>query len=247
MKLISLNIELNKHRDLVLGFLKKEKSDVICLQEILEADFPIYKKELEMEGVLEMWYQMDSTRDSHHPELQGQKHGIAILTKKIIGSGLNYYNGSKENVIKPSNDLSANKTIQNNNVFLWIETENNEGERFKFITTHLPVTAKGETTDYQLKVVDLLIRELEKIPEFILCGDTNAPRGKEAFSRIAAKYKDNIPPEYETSLDQNLHRVKGLMYMVDGLFTTPSYKAVNVKLVDGVSDHMAIVANIEKA
>ena len=68
----------------------------------------------------------------------------------------------------------------------------------------------------------------------------------EAFDRIARKYKDNIPKKYKTSLDQNLHRVKGLQYMVDGLFTTPGYKASNVKLVDGVSDHVAIVADIEK-
>jgi hypothetical protein len=34
--------------------------------------------------------------------------------------------------------------------------------------------------------------------------------------------------------------------MVDGLFTTPVYQTSNVKLVDGVSDHMAIVAEIHK-
>jgi hypothetical protein len=34
------------------------------------------------------------------------------------------------------------------------------------------------------------------------------------------------------------------MYVVDGLFTTPEYKATDVGLVDGVSDHMAIVATI---
>jgi hypothetical protein len=34
--------------------------------------------------------------------------------------------------------------------------------------------------------------------------------------------------------------------MVDGLFTTPAYEAQDVKLVDGVSDHMAVVAPITK-
>ena len=34
--------------------------------------------------------------------------------------------------------------------------------------------------------------------------------------------------------------------MVDGLFTTPAYKASDVKLVDGISDHMAIVAKINR-
>ena len=247
MKLISLNIELNKHRDKVLSFLKKENPDVVCLQEILEEDFPIYKKELEMEGVIEMWYLMNFVSDSHNAKFNGQKHGVAIFSKKILNSGFTYYNGLKENVTKPVGDFIGDKPLQENSVFLWVEVENDKGEKFKFITTHLPVTSKGETTDYQLEVVEKLLKELEKIPEFILCGDTNAPRGKEAFTLLSDKYKDNIPKEYQTSLDQNLHRVKGLQYMVDGLFTTPDYKAENVKLVDGVSDHMAIIADIEKA
>ncbi len=247
MKLISLNIELNKHRDKVLSFLKKENPDVICLQEILEEDFPIYKKDLEMEGVLEMWYLMNFIKDSHHAKLNGQKHGVAIFAKRILSSGFIYYNGSKENINESTNEFPLDKPIQDNNVLLWIETENDKREKFKFMTTHLPVTKNGDTTDYQLEIVSKLLKKLEEIPEFILCGDTNAPRGKEAFSLLANKYKDNIPEEYQTSLDQNLHRVKGLMYMVDGLFTTPGYKAENVKLIDGVSDHMAIVADIEKS
>ncbi len=34
--------------------------------------------------------------------------------------------------------------------------------------------------------------------------------------------------------------------MVDGLFTTPAYRASDVRLQFGVSDHVAIVATIEK-
>ena len=41
------------------------------------------------------------------------------------------------------------------------------------------------------------------------------------FNRLAEKYKDNIPLEYKTSIDQNLHRVKGLQVMVDGLLLHP--------------------------
>ena len=246
MKLISINIELDKHRDTVLPFLKKEKPDVICVQELLEEDFPIMKKELNMEGVFEMWYYMDSIRDPHHLELKGQKHGVGIFTKKIINSGFSYYVGSKENLLKPFGEFSSNKDFQSNSVLLWVEVQDKKGEKFTVATTHLPVTHHGEVTDFQLKAVDSFLNELSKIPEFVVCGDTNAPRGREAFDRIARKYKDNIPKKYKTSLDQNLHRVKGLQYMVDGLFTTPGYKASNVKLVDGVSDHVAIVADIEK-
>ncbi len=138
MKLISINIEINRHYDTVLNFLKKEKPDVVCLQEVLEDDLPF-------------------------------------------------------------------------------------------------------------QVVDFLLKSLDSMPEFVLCGDTNAPRGNETFSRLATKYKDNIPAEYKTSIDQKLHRVKGIMFMVDGLFTTSSCIASNVRLQDGVSDHMAVLAEIEKS
>ena len=40
--------------------------------------------------------------------------------------------------------------------------------------------------------------------------------------------------------------VSKALFMVDGLFTTPTYRALNVKLIDGISDHMAIVAEINK-
>jgi hypothetical protein len=36
------------------------------------------------------------------------------------------------------------------------------------------------------------------------------------------------------------------MFMVDGLFTTKEYQATDVHLVDGLSDHMAIVGTITK-
>src|SRR3989338_8311574 len=38
IKLISLNIERSKHLNVVLPFLKREKPDVVCIQELLERD-----------------------------------------------------------------------------------------------------------------------------------------------------------------------------------------------------------------
>ena len=104
----------------------------------------------------------------------------------------------------------------------------------------------GESTAFQLEDVENMLALVKGLGEIVLVGDFNAPRGGETFSRIAKHYKDNIPAKYATSIDQHLHKVKGLQYMVDGLFTTPAYSASDVKLVDGVSDHMAIVANMHK-
>jgi hypothetical protein len=89
--------------------------------------------------------------------------------------------------------------------------------------------------------------------EFVLGGDFNAPRGGEMFSVLSSAYTDNIPLQYKTSLDLTLHRAareRGPQLgdkMVDGLFSTPAYSVSDVRLVDGVSDHMAVVATISKS
>jgi hypothetical protein len=105
---------------------------------------------------------------------------------------------------------------------------------------------KKEDEQNQMNDLGRLLDIFANLKDFVFSADLNAPRGLLVFDTIAKKYKDNIPKEYDTSIDQNLHRVKGLKLMVDGLFSTSTYKASNVKLVDGLSDHMAIVAEIAK-
>ncbi len=243
MKLISINIQTNLHNETVLAFLKKEKADVVCIQELLEEDFDYYKKELNFNGIYQPWYYINNPL---YKELEGKKMGIAILANSIIDSGSFFCTGREENILKTFDEYKSNKELQKNNAIVWVNIKNNDGVLYKFITTHLPVTHHGECTPYQLEVIDSLLVHLNTMGEFVLCGDTNAPRGKESFSRLAKKYKDNIPLEYKTSIDQNLHKVKGIQFMVDCLFTTPLYKTSDVKLVDGVSDHMAVVANISR-
>ena len=90
----------------------------------------------------------------------------------------------------------------------------------------------------------VLFELLENIPEFILCGDFNAPRGTAIFDSIAEKYKDNIPQDISTTIDKNLHKAGDLQLVVDGLFTTPEYKVDSIKILDKLSDHCAILATI---
>jgi|SRR3989344_634456 len=245
MKLISLNIECNRHDDVALSFLKRENADVVCIQEFLEDKFEFYKNELGLEGVFQVTNYADILI---YKELAEKREGLAIFAKNIIESESMFYAGKEENALISfdkhleylhSDNFRANHT-------LLCASVQDDGKIFKFITTQLPVTIEGAVTSYQLEVIDNLLLKLDNLGEFVLCGDFNAPRGYESFSRFSEKYKDNIPAEYKTSIDQNLHRVKGIQFMVDSLFTTPTYKASNVKLVDGVSDHMAIVSDIIK-
>jgi len=243
MKLISINIECNRHTDRVLDFLKNENPDVVCIQELLEEEFEFYKKELGLNGVFQIW---NYFRSPSYGDLMGKRQGVAIFTKEIIEYGLVFYAGSKENILKNFDEYMSDGKFQKNKAFVWADVKNEKGVKFRIITTQLPVTKEGEVTPYQLEVINSMLHHLESFKEFVLCGDMNAPRGHQSFSLIAEKYQDNIPLEYETSIDQNLHKVKGIQFMVDGLFTTPAYKASNVRLRDGISDHMAIIAEIAK-
>jgi exonuclease III len=244
MKFISVNIETNLHTDTVLPFLKKENPDVVCFQELLEEEVAFYEKELNLKAVFQ------PTLYIHHPiyeRIRGKKAGVAIFSNNIMKSGSVFYYGSKENQERPFEEYVLEEKTRKNYAFVWANIKNEDGQEYKIITTHLPVTKEGESSKFQLEVAEAMLSKLAELKdEFVLCGDMNAPRGNETFSRLAAKYKDNIPLEYKTSIDQNLHRVKGIQFMVDCLFSTPNYEASNVKLVDGVSDHMAIVANIAK-
>lgn len=242
MRLISINIELNKHYDTVLNFLKQEKPDVVCLQEFLEEDFNYFKEELNLNGVFKPFKYV---HQDYYADSEGKKHGIAIFAKNIVNSGFVFYFGREENILKPFKEYISDKNNSKNAVLLWADIKDDSGKIFKFVTTHPPVTKEGESSPYQLQVIGELLKVLSGIPEFILCGDMNAPRGNKTFVQLNQKYKDNIPLEYKTSVDQNLHKVKGIQFMVDCLFTTPAYQALNVKLVDGISDHMAIVADIK--
>ncbi|MCX6754068.1 MAG: endonuclease/exonuclease/phosphatase family protein, partial [Candidatus Nomurabacteria bacterium] len=230
MKLISINIEANKHTKTVTEFLKEEKADVVCMQELLEEEFEFYKKELAFEGVFQPFdyccHHVSSIKTYDVIlELNKKRHGVAIFTKDIINSGFIFYEGQKENILKSYDEYTSDEKFQKNKTLIWVETKDTNGTLFKFVTTQLPVTHKGEVTPYQIEIINSMLSNLKNLGELVLCGDMNAPRGHQSFTIINENYKDNIPLEYKTSIDQNLHRVKGIQFMVDGLFTTPIYKA----------------------
>jgi len=50
LKLISLNIEKDRHFDLILPFLKKHQPDVILLQEVFSKDIPKIEEALQMKS-----------------------------------------------------------------------------------------------------------------------------------------------------------------------------------------------------
>lgn len=246
MKLVHINIERSKHLSLVLPFLKGEVPDVVCVIELMQRDFARFEEELGMKGIY-------SPMALHPAEDKEGVTGSAIFSKyPLQNTSVEYYHHSAEPLLHhiPGHpDTIANALIV-------IEVEK-DSVVYRIATTHFIWTTQGEVTELQQESLAKMLPMLEQKGELVLTGDFNAPRGGEIFAALAAKFKDNIPAEYVSSLDPAIHRAGARLaadakemglpgYMVDGIFSTPSYAVSNVKLVSGVSDHCAVVATIAK-
>lgn len=244
IKLVSMNIELAKHLDAALSFLKREKPNVVCLQEVYEPDLAMFAREFTMEasfGPMSLIGRVEYTKPPFIP------YGVGMLSALPVQRvSLEYYRSDEGEARKR---LFENTSRDDPHPLLCMSIKKGN-ENFVVGTTHFTWSPKGEPDDLQRSDLKNLLDILQKFPEIVLCGDFNAPRGKETFDTLAKRYKDNIPSHYFTSIDANLHRdgkkMRGQSLMVDGLFTSPQYQCMNVRLQEGVSDHMAIVAEIRR-
>ena len=240
VRFASINIEGDKHLDGVVSFLKNFKPDVVCFQELTIPKIEFFEGALAMKGpflsISKTNVLPGNTASPIAPE------GVAIYsTLPISNVRSEYYYGG-------TGDLPT--LVLGNEESLWRgilqATVEKDGQFYTIATTHFTRTPDGSTSDKQREDLKNMLKLLDGTPEMILCGDFNAPRGGEIFTKLAEKYKDNIPPQYFSSLDPKLHRAGHLKLMVDGLFSTSQYQISDVKLSDGVSDHRAITALISK-
>jgi endonuclease/exonuclease/phosphatase family metal-dependent hydrolase len=231
---------------------QKEQPDVLALQEVFKERLPDIVRETKMRFV--SFYPMHTNSNIVHPKLTDTTLGVAVFSNVDVENVHGVYYVGEESIVprfiysQNPNSSEISDTPNNSNLVLACGDFKKDGESYRVLTTHFTYTRDGVATAFQLAHLDLLFQKLENIGgDFILTGDFNAPRGRETWNRLAAKYADNIPLSYTSSLDPILHKAAAqkFPYVVDGCFTTSGYKAKEVRLVSGVSDHMAIVAHIE--
>lgn len=238
LSLVSVNIERSKHLDLVESFLEREKSDVVCVQELMQGDIPRLAAAL---GGAECLFEPATLR----PEEGNGVLGVGIFTRvPVLTRCVRYYHGTPD--ILPESSQSDPATYNNmNRVVVSVDAEK-DGGKFRIATTHFTWTPDGKPTDQQREHLRNLFGVLGGMREFVLTGDFNAPRGGEIFDALAERFKDNVPAVYTTSIDPKRHRAGALELMVDGLFSTAGYDIADVEMACGVSDHCALKASIER-
>ena len=237
IKLININIEMNRHLDTVSAFLEREKPDVVCLQELVQRDVPRFEKLLGMKGGFAPMATLDYP--GFDAEVKGLPYGTGMFSRFSDVYTTDYYSGNADSLPSGLTGGEGNKTLIRS-------TFAAHGKTYTVGATHFTWTPDGEANDAQRQYMTAFLAVLKNLPDSVFCGDFNAPRGGEMWTRMAAEFTDNIPSSYDSSLDPKLHRVGHLRRMVDGIFSTPEYKVTEVTLVEGISDHKAVVGFVER-
>ena len=240
LKVVTCNIEGNRHLPEVISFLQSERPDVVCLQEVLGSNVERLKNELSMNGEFIPCLKIDQENFVGFPV--GETWGVMVLTNLLefsISTNPYVTNGESIPEFGYKNPNAANRVLE-------IIEVKKEDVLFRVITTHFTWTPDGKSSELQRDNLQKMLAILKQYDEFVLCGDFNAPRGGEIWEMIASAYKDNIPLDALSTIDPNLHRVKDIQLVVDGVFSTSSYTVSDVRLHEGVSDHKAVVATINK-
>ncbi len=238
IKIISLNIEGKRHlKSKILPFLINESPDVICLQEVFESDIELIKNILLMSAVF-----LPVTYMKGHSVVE--PWGQLILSKiPIKDSGHEYYHGDPKKMEVWNFGMNPNLILSG---IVWIKIQY-DATLYNIVTTHFLWSYNGEVSDLQRSSFKNLCESLNNFSELVLIGDFNTPRGGEIFSALKSRYKDNIPHNVHTTIDNSLHRSKlHLMLVVDGFFSSPRYRVTKVSVVDKLSDHLALIGFISR-
>jgi len=237
LRLLTLNIEGHKHLDRWLPIVKNILPDAVCLQEIFAADLPRIEQELSMSSV---FVPMSDIQVVNRYKIHPLGHwGIAQLTSLPTRNvqKKQYGGGDMIPVFHKPNDSQRMVLFQ----------EIKKSERwFPIATTHFTWSPEGEYTTLQQEDFGRLAEIIRFYPELVLCGDFNAPRGKELFSHFSDILEDRLPKNVTTTIDKDLHYAGDLHLVVDAIFSTPNLQVTNVQTISGVSDHMGVVGEVEK-
>ena len=236
IKILNLNIEGDKHLPQVAKLVEREKPDVVCLQEVFEDDFHLFHRQFDMKGIFMPAVWIDS------PGLPGfgkqGPFGVTLLSRLTGEFGGNYYFKRRG----PKLPRYQGKPNAPHRCLVWQRVKTGP----MVAATHFTWSKNGLATQKQRREVMSLSNLLDKLQPDVVCGDFNAPRGKEIWSTISGKFIDNIPPEIKTTLDPDLHYSRRVELVVDGFFTNPDSPLTikSLRLISGVSDHLAVSAII---
>lgn len=237
LKLLTLNIEGDRHLGRVRELLAAHLPDVVCLQEVFESDCATLAAVGGYAATFGVSLRVPTTSTGTMSEW-----GVAVLTRAPV---------RRQELIYYTDALPILDFVEPNDARrLALVTEVEQGGHdYRIVGTHFTWSPDGHANDDQRRDFAQLRQVLERYPDYALCGDFNAPRGREMFTTFTTELRliDHLPPDVTTTLDPQWHRMKDALELaVDTVFSTPHYAAADVRVFDGVSDHKGILATLER-
>lgn len=235
IKLLTLNIENDRHLARVHATLVEHRPDVVCLQEVLESDCAYLASSA--------GYNVKYALNARLPAPSGEERnwGIAMLTRVPARRQIVYYYVDTPDVpvIRAPNDARR---------ALLVTELDHLGQPYRIATTHFTWSALGHISDRQKADFDRLAPLLSQYPDYVLCGDFNAPRGRELFDRFVGELgvTDHLPANVTSTLDSRFHNAGALDLVVDTVFSTGEYRVVDIRVLEGISDHKGVLARVER-
>lgn len=233
--LLTLNIENDRHLDRVEAAIAEHLPDVVCLQEVLEANCA----RLASVGGYDVKFALGGRQP--RPSGEERNWGVAVLTRIPVRRQVEtcYAADPVVRVLRHPDDTRR--------VVLMTELEH-QGQPYRIATTHFTWTPDGHISQLQKADFTRLDRALADYADYVLCGDFNAPRGREMFGKFVDELGlvDHLPADVTTTLDARFHRAGPLELVVDTIFSTPEYRVTDMRVLDGISDHKGILGIVER-
>ncbi len=251
LKLITLNVQKNNHWERIIPFLMRENADVICVQEIFECDMG----KIEALGYSAVFGFISTQLYDQQDRESGRPEGVALFTKLPIVSSDTYAYYQSPNPEKPQAWFDPEIKRQTTDGRVVVATVEKDSAEYTIATTHFTWTFAGVSSEFQHKDMTNLLAYLSRYPALAIAADLNIPRGQnEQYDRLTERFTDWVPRELAGSIDLDLH-LKGkdpkeapqlATYMVDYLFSTHQFRVTDFRTKNGISDHLAFIADIER-
>lgn len=238
LKLLTLNIEHDRHLDAVTQAIAMHSPDIVCLQEVFEKDCV----KLAAAGGYQVKHAISMLMpEGREGNTSPRSWGVAVLTRVPVQNQtvVYYADDPRIRIFKQPNDARR----------LVVMTElRHEGRSYKIGTTHFTWSMDGETNEEQRADFARLKQVLLPYPDYVLCGDFNAPRGGELFAKFTDELGlvDHLPLHVTTTIDPKHHYAGALELAVDTIFSTREYQVTEVQVLEGISDHKGILARVER-
>lgn len=240
VSVLTLNCEGHKHLDVILPFLKQNHFEIVCLQEVYQADLSAFETAIGGQAHFVPLVKVNQkNRWDMDPLGVWGVATFSVLPVQAVSH--NYYVGQEGEIptMVDGDPTSFSRAV------LWIEVTKDD-QVYTFAQTHFSWSSEGKPTETQRRDFQQMKCILDQVPEFILCGDFNSPRGTEIHQQLSRLYTDDVPATVTTTIDPHLHRQKNLELVVDGIFSTPAYLVSQVEQHCDLSDHCGLSATVKK-